>query len=449
MKEVYELSDAIQWHEGMLLAPQHFQQMSLRFDQLLHYHMMVSIPFFWGIRHLRIDPVLLLNGRFSIMELEGIFPDGLVAWHWASDGELELDLEAILEDLKRGNQKVYLIVPARRPDMNVFQGDMARYLSMEGKTILDDNTGEGELRIPRLKPHLKLYIGTEPPPKKYTSMPLAEVAYKNEAFALTDFIPPTLNVLPASPLYEMSLHIATRVREKAAFLSERLRLPSYSSRLEKPMLFETQNIIQGLVTALPQLEAILYAKTGHPYNLYQALCALSGSMAGFAGAQLPPVFPAYQQNDLKASFTPVLNFINKILDSIHESYIAVAFHLEADNRFTLRPDEAWLGQYFIVGMRGQQGVGDAELVQWMSSAVIGSSDQVQELQETRVLGATRKPIDKDDEMELIASKGLVLFRVETDHRLITPGEVLEVFNNTAAEQRFRPGELIFYAPNLT
>ena len=48
MKEVYELSDAIQWHEGMLLSPQHFQQQARRFEQLLHYQLMSSTPFFLG-----------------------------------------------------------------------------------------------------------------------------------------------------------------------------------------------------------------------------------------------------------------------------------------------------------------------------------------------------------------------------------------------------------------
>ena len=33
----YEIPDAIQWHEGLLLTPQHFQQMSARHEALVQY----------------------------------------------------------------------------------------------------------------------------------------------------------------------------------------------------------------------------------------------------------------------------------------------------------------------------------------------------------------------------------------------------------------------------
>ncbi len=446
MKEVYELADALQWHEGMLLTPQHFQQLALRYEQLLHYHMLVSTPFFWGVRHVRIDPVLLLNGRFSVMELEAFMPDGLVVWHLSGEEALDLDLSPYLDELKTRDLTVHLAVPARRQDMNAFQDEASRYYSIEGKPVTDDNTGEGSLRIPRLKPRLKLLVGDEIP-QKYTAFPLARLCYKNEAVALTGYIPPTLQVLPGNPLHEMSVFIATRVREKAAFLSERLRLPSFTSRLDKPMLFETQNIIQGLVTALPLLEAKLYAKTEHPYQLYLALCGLAGSVAGYAGALLPPVFPGYKHDELAATFAPVLDFIHKILDNIHETYLAIAFQLK-DNRFQLLPQASWLGKHFVVGVRGKAGSTEAEVIAWMEEALISSQDHSQQLREKRVLGASRQSIDSAEELGLIPSKGLLLFKIIVDPAFISPDEPLEILNTALTDSKHRPAEIIFYAPNL-
>jgi len=63
MIDAHDLPGAIQWHEGMLLAPQHFQQLSIRYEELLHYHLMMISPFHWGIRRLKIDQVLLLRAR--------------------------------------------------------------------------------------------------------------------------------------------------------------------------------------------------------------------------------------------------------------------------------------------------------------------------------------------------------------------------------------------------
>src|SRR5262249_28543467 len=47
-----DLPAAIQWYEGMLLAPQHFQQSSLRQEALLAYHLAALSPYHWGVSRL-------------------------------------------------------------------------------------------------------------------------------------------------------------------------------------------------------------------------------------------------------------------------------------------------------------------------------------------------------------------------------------------------------------
>ncbi|HEV7518390.1 MAG TPA: type VI secretion system baseplate subunit TssK, partial [Thermoanaerobaculia bacterium] len=76
-----ELPAAIQWHEGMLLAPQHFQQMALRQEDLLGYHAAALSPYHWGVRQMEHDASLLVAGTFRLTALEAVLPDGLVvAW---------------------------------------------------------------------------------------------------------------------------------------------------------------------------------------------------------------------------------------------------------------------------------------------------------------------------------------------------------------------------------
>ena len=55
MTRAQEVPAAIQWHEGMLLAPQHFQQLGARQERLLHYHVETVSPFHYGVRSLRLD----------------------------------------------------------------------------------------------------------------------------------------------------------------------------------------------------------------------------------------------------------------------------------------------------------------------------------------------------------------------------------------------------------
>lgn len=48
MVDARRIPSPIQWHEGMMLAPQHFQQAASRTEELLHYHLMSANPFHWG-----------------------------------------------------------------------------------------------------------------------------------------------------------------------------------------------------------------------------------------------------------------------------------------------------------------------------------------------------------------------------------------------------------------
>ena len=68
MRNARDLPQAIQWHEGMLLAPQHFQQSFLRQESLLHYHLTTGMQYHWGLRRVRIDPALLVSGVFRILK---------------------------------------------------------------------------------------------------------------------------------------------------------------------------------------------------------------------------------------------------------------------------------------------------------------------------------------------------------------------------------------------
>jgi type VI secretion system protein ImpJ len=48
MLKTFVLEERIQWHEGMLLAPQHFQQTSARTDALVALHTLLAAPFVGG-----------------------------------------------------------------------------------------------------------------------------------------------------------------------------------------------------------------------------------------------------------------------------------------------------------------------------------------------------------------------------------------------------------------
>ncbi len=91
------IPEAVQWREGMLLSPQHFQLAARRAEALAAYMMGAATPLCWGVQRLQIDQSLLLEAVFRIIELEAVMPDGLLVLYPMGDDEprLELDLRAV------------------------------------------------------------------------------------------------------------------------------------------------------------------------------------------------------------------------------------------------------------------------------------------------------------------------------------------------------------------
>jgi type VI secretion system protein ImpJ len=434
--------DAIQWHEGMLLAPQHFQQLVQRQDALLHYQAGLLWPFHWGVRHLRIDAVRLGEGTLRVIAIEAVMPDGLVVAHdAASAGDLEVDLTVYAEALKSGPVTVHLAVPARRPGLSPVKGDLPRFESVEGEPVADESTGEGDLRVPRLRPRLTLLVADNPP-QKYVSFPLARVGYANETFAGTEHLPPLLGVPLASPLGELCTGISRRLREKALFLSEQARSPAVASR--PPQLLETRAMVQSLVAALPHFEAVLNTGVAHPYALYLALTWLVGHLAGISRGLLPPVLDPYDHNDPWTSFARARDFVFRVVDEgILESFTAFPFYLEK-GVFNLTFDEDWRTRRLVLGVRAQPGASDGEAAAWMQQCLIGSKSRMPGLRDRRILGAKRERIDSDG--DLVPSTGVALFALEADPEIVEPNQILQIWN---AGDRGEPraSEVVLYVKN--
>ena len=445
MADIYTLPNAVQWHEGMLLAPQHFQQSTLRQEELLHYHTMLTAPFHWGIRVFEIDQALLVNGLFRVEALEAVMPDGLVVSHTGEDGEtLELDLTEYVEENPQAELTVHLGVTVKGLDQVATNGELARYDSLEEQAVADTNTGEGALQIPRLKPHIRLLVA-ETPPARYTAFPLAKVVYEDQRFQLTHFVPPTLAVTILSDLGETCAQLAKRLREKATFLSNKVQ--SSAGTLELPLVLETKGMVQSLVSALPYLEGVLYTGASHPYALYLALCSVIGQVAAFSPGMVPPAPTPYNHNDLRLTFDQMSQFVFKMLDEgILEAYTAVPFHFESGT-FKLTFRDAWMSSQLVLGVRRHSEQSEQDLVAWMEGCLIGSENRIETMRENRVLGAARQQIGDDD--ELVAARGMVFFSLAADSRFIESNEVLQVFNSEDPSGARRPAELVLYIKNLT
>lgn len=429
----------IQWHEGMLLSPQHFQQESGRVDALLGWQMQVAAPFAWGVRRLKIDTALLAAGILRVTQLEAILPDGTAAVHSAqepSHGVLELALESHATAMTNGAVDIHLALPLS-PVMRA-SGAPSRFRSVATMAVEDEVSEALPADVPRLLPNLSLIAGAAPS-GLYTSLRLATVFKDNEVIKLGAILPPLLEVAKEGELWErLSLFVA-QLRGKAAFLAKQTAVPS--SRTEDRLAYlEQRERLRNLMTGLPMLEAVMRTPALHPYHLFLSLCSLLGPLSMLRPGGLPPVPPEYDHADPLATLTPVLTALQGALDEISQDYREFKFEFR-HAAFEIALQSEWIAPQLIIGLRGQP---ERELVAWMDGAIVGSQSSYGSLRERRVLGAERTFIESSPELGVRASAGYTLFSIKFDEALILAGEALVISNSAESATAQRPQEMVLF-----
>ncbi|HLJ65384.1 MAG TPA: type VI secretion system baseplate subunit TssK [Stellaceae bacterium] len=440
------IPEPVQWHEGMLLSPQHFQQQSQRGERLLHYHLAQAAPYHWGVTKLEIDPAQLAMGSLRVLALEAILPDGLAVTYpqKAARAALDLDLRPYAEALHNAPAKIWLAVPARRADLvSGRTGETARYRSIEGEEVVDENTGDNPIRLPRLQPNLLLTLG-ERPSAKYTALPIAAVSFESDAFTLTAYVPPLLQVALDQPLGRTCLKLAQTIRHKASFLAARAQGAGGAER--QAALLETRSALSCLVGGLPSFEAALNSGRAHPFTLFLLACALAGQVAPLGPGMVPPIFDHYDHDDIVLSFKPLLGFIERVVETISERYAAIAFALEG-NIFRLLLDPSWFDGDLLMGVRGRAGGSEQDVVAWMEECVIGDAEHIGAMVEARIRGAARSRVIDAQGLDLVPARGTIAYRIANDKNFITPGRMLEVINprDVSGGGSRRPVEIVLYA----
>jgi type VI secretion system protein ImpJ len=442
----YEIPDAIQWHEGLLLTPQHFQQLSSRHEALVQYGTSLIAPFCWGVRRFKHHAISLPAGKFRVLELEAVMPDGLVVAHGFTSGRddvLEVDLTKYADQMSYRGVLVHVAVAARHNG----NGDSHRYESFKGDPVADEVSAGKSQAIHRLKPRLTLQVGDKLP-INYVGFPIARVLQRDSSFTLDDtFIPPLLAVpiktidgdtssVAAQRLGEMCSQVAQRVRKRAMYLSDEARSPVAADRFGNAAGIKT--LMLSLVSALPQYEAVLQSGCAHPYLVYVALCGMAGQLSVLGTEMVPPSFDPYNHNDLYTTFQPVLDFIDRVMDQgVPVSYKSFAFKYH-EGAYELRFEGNWMKKQLAIGIRGERGMSEAEVVRWGESCLIGSQSRIGLLRENRIRGAVRKHAERVG--EIVTAKGVALFSLMADESFVEPEKLLQIVNREGP----RPSEIVLY-----
>ena len=455
-------TEGMLWHDGLLLAPLHFEQLTQRHEELVAYHVRTGFQYAWGIRRLALQAGKLAQGLVVLEQLEAVMPDGLLVSHNPGDPPLQLAIsDATLEALRAPGTRctIYLAVPA--------PGKIA------GRPRLRSVERE-DADLCRVQPNARLVAEGDLSPAAETSLPLLQLKFEKQQLHLEAYIPPLLDIdvapldgQPALRAGAMKLYrrLAETERQLAAVAAE------CQERLRR---LELREQLHCICAGLPQLGGTLMLDAVAPLQLYMALTHVLGHLAILRKLSEPaPEAPPYQHRNLRKTFDLLFALAEARLDTIERRCSELVFDRSGQG-FSLMLDSAmvqgWPTRNLVAGsaaegtsvlLLGVRGMAPEDAEQWMAGAIIASESELEDMHELRVRGATRYIIDADGglaplvaerdplatasapgqaiDAEGLRTAGTILFAIAPDTQLVRAGRKLVLEAPGAAA----PDEIVF------
>ncbi|MEX6500632.1 type VI secretion system baseplate subunit TssK [Pseudomonas zhanjiangensis] len=416
------IPDAICWHEGMQLLPQHFQLQGLRAETLSARQTTAAQPWFWGVDLLELDEAALSGGKVRVTALDAILPDGLPVGFDASSREaLELDVKEAIDASIQGATTVFLAVaPLYRAGQLAPLG--GRFRSLQGEPVPDLASGLFPEPISVWRADLRLVA--ESNKADSVCLPLVRIGKQGGGYARIDYVAPTSRVLPESLLGHKVAAVCARAREKCVFLAGRLRQAQQAGNDEDGE--QIGRLLAAIWARLPEVEAALGSRIAHPAGLHQLLAGMAGSLCVLNPLAGVPAFKPLAYEELLSGFTEVLDWLNAALDLVRAGYRTLPFARDTHGFWIELPatEEPW--QRMVIGLRMPAGAGERAAGQWLDSAIIASQPHIPTLARQRMHGLAQQPLSRSEQIAYSVGADTWLFSIQGDQEWFDPSQRLRI-----------------------
>jgi type VI secretion system ImpJ/VasE family protein len=378
----------VAWREGLFLRQQHFQQQDRHIDGLIAAQSRSIGPFRWGVIELVVNQDLAALGKFAVERLVGIMPDGLA---FSIPGDLPppppLDLPADARDLV-----IHLTIPAHQPgsveyrDRGEGNADAVRYLVDEEEVV--DAFAEERTREPIEvgRPNLGFGI-TRDQTYGRVLLGLARVREINAGALQFDerYIPPALDTRSNTRLAGFLADIIGRSGQRI----EELALRAVEATDGGAETFANFLLLQALNRWKGQLAHLATLPMVHPERLYEALVGMAGELATLTHPnRRPPPFPAYDHEQLRETFEPVVEAIQAALSAVYDrSAVRLPLQQAGPGAYTSRITDPALYQtgYFYLAVSARMSLDDVR-ARFPSVAKIGAVQKMRQIVDSALAG---------------------------------------------------------------
>lgn len=314
------LTNKIAWLESQYLYPHHFQQQERYFEYTLEQRCSVIRPFAYGFTQLDINQGLLNEGKFALLKVKGIMPDGC-PFDSLKNANQPLPIE-IPNTVK--NQLIYLALPTYQPGYQFLttehSSDQIGRYKLEEIDAFDYSSGEHNMeRIETARLQLRFLLESEEL-GGFTYVPIAkivEVTPENAVILDKTFIPPVINIQSSETISYHLDNVKGLLEQRGNALSSRFQSATNTGGSSAIADFMLLQLINRYEPRLQHLTNI--AGTIHPESLFYELLGLMGELATFTTSEKRALsVPSYQHDDLHLCFQPLMHNINIHLSAVLE-----------------------------------------------------------------------------------------------------------------------------------
>ncbi|MCL4748043.1 MAG: type VI secretion system baseplate subunit TssK [Burkholderiaceae bacterium] len=370
------------WTEGLFLRPQHLQQQERYFENLVDRRSRAAFSWGWGFETLELDDGALSMGKVAIRSASGVLPDG-TAFACPADDLPPAPLEIPVEMKDR---RIYLAIALDRAGVqgvSLGEGDaqmLARCVARDAE--VPDNVQGFDESAPMQLGALKLaLLAQDDLSGAYAAMPLAKVIERRtdgQVLLETQFVAPTLSTNDAATVRGWLGEIRGLLRQRVEALASRMAQPGRGGVAEVADFLLLQLVNRYCATtdhlsSVPRL---------HPERLYATFVELAGELASFgAERRLARAFPAYDHDDLQATFRPVLEQLRLALSMVLEqNAIPIELH---DRKYGVRvaviADKSLLANASFVLAVNAQLPSEALRLRFPTQVKIGPVEKIRDL----------------------------------------------------------------------
>ena len=320
-------NNRVVWSEGLFLRPQHFQQHERHVERYVEGRSRSLRSHSWGLTEIEIERDLLAIGKLGLRRAAGVFPDG-TPFVMPDDDALPAALE-IGPQVR--DQRVFLAIALRKEGAReAARGErtdgVVRYETREldVRDIASDSNATATLEVAGLRSRLLL---ASEPREDFACIPFAQVqeCRADKLVVLDDrFIPTVMSSRQATRLATFMTELQGLLHQRGEALAARAVASGRGGAAEIAdfLMLQTVNRYEPVIDH--------YASSGlvHPEDFYRICLEIAGDLATLTtSSRRPPSIPAYQHDDLRASYEPLIAALRASLSVVLEQ-AAVPIPLE-------------------------------------------------------------------------------------------------------------------------